>query len=132
MSIFAGTATPKDIRIGAVPVQRLYMGTTMVWNRTPLSVSVSHTVVSGQGFTVPVTASAGGGSGAYTYQWQRVSGFPLIQAASPSTPSTWFEMTAQSQTRSSTWRCVVSDGQQTVNSPVVTVTLFGTGAGDPF
>jgi len=131
MPIFSGAIGAKDLRIGTAPVQRVYSGASLVWERTPLAVSVSHAAVSGQGATDPVTATASGGSGAYTYQWQRVSGSALIQAASPSTPDTWFEMISQSPTRTATWRCVVTDGQHTANSPDVTVTIFGTGNDGP-
>jgi len=132
MSIFAGATAPKDLRIGNTPVQRLYMGSALVWNRTPLTVAVSPTSVSGSiGVTVPVSVTATGGTGAYSYLWKRVSGSTYITPEFPSSATTGFQChTMAAQDLTACWRCEVSDGVHTVNSPNVQVTFSGNG-GDP-
>jgi len=131
MSIFAGTAAPQDLRIGTTPVQKVYMGAALVWNRIPLTVSVSPTTLQDQGIAGPAIATASGGSGSYTWSWQRVGGSAVIQADDPSSSVTSFGMlSSYNGSRTATFRCVVSDGQTTANSPDVSVTIFGYGGND--
>lgn len=58
-----------------------------------------------------VTVYASGGSGAYAYAWERVSGSSVPSANSPSSVSTGFTTSsiAAGATQSTTWRCVVTD-----------------------
>lgn len=90
---------------------------------TPLTASLSRTEVFGQ-FSgaewtavvvtnTPVTAQASGGTGNYSYQWERVSGFNGIHADSPNSASTNFSANIQG-TEVAVFRCRISDGISTV------------------
>jgi len=122
MPIFAGNTAPAGIRIGATPVQAVYVGSALIWSGATLSVSVFPLTVYNT-FT-SVTASATGGSGAYTYQWQRVSGSNNISATSPSSNTTAFSVVTN-QPASAVWRCKVSAGGQSAFSPTVDILLNG-------
>jgi len=123
MSVFIGTFPVQKVYIGTFPVQKMYIGSTLVWGSTPaLSVSVFPSTVYNT-FT-SVTASATGGSGAYTYQWQRVSGSNNISATSPSSNTTAFSVVTN-QPASAVWRCKVSAGGQSAFSPTVNILLNG-------
>jgi len=131
MPVFIGTTPPNDLCIGATPVKAVFIGATPLWNRAPLSVSVSSTSVSGSTTTNPVLATAIGGSGSYTYLWQRVSGPLSIHATHPAAPLTAFERLG-GMPATGTWRCRVSDGSQTAFSPDVLILLNGAPGGvDP-
>jgi len=122
MPIFAGTTAPKDIRVGTVQVTALYMGSTLIWSGAALNVSVFPLIV--HNTNTSVTASATGGSGAYTYQWQRVSGSNNISATSPTSNTTAFHVVAN-QPVGAVWRCKVSSGGQSAFSPNVDILLNG-------
>jgi len=123
MSVFIGTFPVQKVYIGTFPVQKMYIGSTLVWNGSTLSVSVFPLTVYST-FT-PVTATATGGSGAYTYQWQRVSGSNAISATSPSSNTTAFNNVVNNQPASAVWRCKVSAGGQSAFSPTVDIVLNG-------
>jgi len=131
MSVLLGASAPADLRIGAAPVTRVFIGATPIWNRTPLSVSVAPASVSGETMSSPVLATASGGTGSYAYLWQRVSGSNAITATNPTAPLTAFERLG-SLPATGHWRCRVSDGSQTAFSQSVMVLLNGASDGvDP-
>lgn len=74
-----------------------------------------------------VVVTASGGSGGYTYSWQRVSGDTQTTATTPTSNSTqWSRPSVPLNTLiSSVWRCQVTDGASgSTFSANVTVTFF--------
>jgi len=141
MPLFIGTSAPVDIRIGETPVQRLYLGSGLIWNRAPppppLVVSVSKTAVTGTGLAGPVTATASGGTPPWSFQWQRISGSPSFRASHPAAATTSFYHSTHTASGVSHWHCVVTDASaHTATSPGVQAAVFnvappGTPGGNP-
>lgn len=101
---------------------------TVFSSYTAPSVSVSPSYVlgtsSGTGPTGTVntartTASVSGGTGNYTFAWERISGNTNATATSPASPDTAFRCTGVSGFTNAQFRLRVSDGVTTVYSAVV-------------
>lgn len=95
-----------------------------------LSVSLSGTTASGGGTgngpfsTSGVTATPSGGTGPYTYLWEKVSGDTLSAASASSATTTWNASGTAPETKTAYWRCKVTDSLATVAySATVTVSL---------
>lgn len=74
--------------------------------------------------TNPVTVTASGGTGPYTYQWTRVSGHQGADCDDPTSPTTtWSARLYQNQTSASVWRCTVTDDVGATVSVDVSVLL---------
>lgn len=84
--------------------------------------------------TLPATASASGGTGNYTYEWQYVSGSTLLFATAPYNATSAFQINyPPAGTTQAVYRCRINDGVTTVYTPNVTVsaTFEQTGGGGP-
>jgi type II secretory pathway pseudopilin PulG len=94
---------------------------------TPLAVSLNTTFAygpaapGGKNYSDPITATASGGTGNYTYSWTKVGGTP-IQVVSPTSNTTTFSLYGTTPT-TGVFRCTVSDGVSTVTSSNVTVSF---------
>ena len=75
----------------------------------------------------PITCTASGGTGSYTYSWVRLTGG--ITADSPTSATTTFRATGLSagSGTDSDFKCTVSDGATSVDSNVIAVHLERTG-----
>lgn len=74
----------------------------------------------------PAVCAASGGTGSFSYLWQRVSGDTAITIVGAGTSaSAHFQTLAlpRNSTRTATWRCRVTDGVTTVYSNNVTIRL---------
>lgn len=89
---------------------------------SPLSVSVSPASAYGscstasgpcQAVTNSMTATPSGGSGGYTYAWERVSG-DTYTVTNPTSASTAFSTSASNTSKSGVYRCKVTDSVSTV------------------
>lgn len=75
---------------------------------------------------VPAVCTASGGTGSFSYLWERVSGDTAITIVGPGTSSSaYFQTLAlpRNTYRTATWRCRVTDGVTTVFSNNVTIRL---------
>ncbi len=99
-------------------------GSLVVRTPSPNAVfQISTTPVSGHITSGLTTEYSSLGSGTYTYSWVRVSGSTSITAVSATSATTAFIATMSSGTLTATFKCTVSDGVDTFDSPVVTVSL---------
>lgn len=94
----------------------------------PLSASVSATSYTRSASSVPaaITCQGHGGSGTYSYYWQRLSGDTLTETTTDGyTAATgWVRPVASTTYRASTWRCRVTDTAAAVAySPNVAVSV---------
>lgn len=94
---------------------------------TPLAVSLDTTeaygtALPGTNHSDPVTATASGGTGNYTYSWKKVAGGSGISIESPTSRTTTFSHVGTAVT-TVVFKCTVSDGVSTVTSSNVTVTF---------
>lgn len=96
-----------------------------------LSANVSPTLVTGHSVTFPAivasnacTASASGGTGSYTYEWEHVSG-AVLEYVSPTNSATqaWRTLISSNTQFVGFYRCKVSDGVSTTYTATVEVRL---------
>lgn len=74
------------------------------------------------------TAAGSGGTGSYTYSWVFVSGDNTITAVSPTAASTKFsasitDPSGSGVTKNGVYKCTVSDGTTSANTPNVSISL---------
>ena len=127
-----------------VDVQNIYRRSGNTWITvytayTAPTASVSPTTVLGSYFgsmpppnitTNNATATASGGTGNYTYTWERVSGSTLFFATAPNNAITAFQInTPPVGTTSAVYRCRINDGVTTVYTPNVSVSATYTWSG---
>lgn len=127
-----------------VAIQNGYRRSGGTWAKvytayTPVSATVNTTNVtasgSGSATSSPIsmptiagpTAWGNGGSGAYTFAWEYVSGDARIGCGSPTASQTGFNSGGNSIPSGSTWeavwRCKVSDGTSYAYTPNVNIQL---------
>lgn len=131
----SGWVTPSSIKrrqsgawVAVSTVKRMQSGAwVQVWPvATPLAVSVDPTEAfgpldSGVNYSDPITATASGGTGSYTYSWKKVAG-NRVTIVSPTSSTTAFSYNG-TITANAIFRCTVRDGISTVTSSNVTVTF---------
>ena len=89
----------------------------------PLMATASPSLVSGSavsGLTAQVFVTATGGTGAYSYSWEYVSGDWSLGPSDPTGAITPFSGSGVSQ---SMWRCLVSDGVGSAYTNTITARL---------
>lgn len=93
-------------------------------NATSRSVTTGGASTITQSVTQAVTATASGGSGSYSYLWERVTGSTSVVANGSSTSASFSTSTLnqpQNSTRSAVWRCRITDSNGVVGyAPEVT------------
>lgn len=117
------TATKVDRRLSGAWV-RVWNSYSAISSVTASATAVSGGPGSGAGTVTSntTTVTASGGTGSYTYSWSRLSGDTSTTCGSPTARSTSFStyFSNATATRTSVWRCTVSDG---VSSGYVDVTV---------
>lgn len=116
-----------------MPIQQILLGGS---GFPPLTASAAPALVVGSSPNPTVvtstytTATASGGTGSYTYQWEHVSG-PALEFVNPpnSAQQAWRAYVPNNTQYTAFYRCKVSDGVSTVYTNNVEVSLSVLGIG---